>query len=104
MKQPSPHTSNTPTMEGMHTNVQETGGDSINREAVYLALFLAAGWKEHTRQGKKGVAAAYERFLELPAVVVIAVGWIVGVALLGSIALVLYWTVRVLVQLVVGSV
>ena len=91
-------------MEGMHTNVQETGGDSINRGAVYLALFLAAGWKEHTRQGKKGVAAAYERFLELPAVVVIAVGWIVGVALLGSIALVLYWTVRVLVQLVAGSV
>jgi hypothetical protein len=45
MKQPSPHTSNAPTMEGMHTNVQETVGDSVVRGAVYLA----AAWQEYTR-------------------------------------------------------
>src|SRR4028119_298907 len=45
MKQPSPHTSNTPTTEGMHTNVQEAVGDSIGRGAVYLA----AAWDEYIR-------------------------------------------------------
>ncbi len=34
------------------------------------------------------IGRAYERFLELPAVFVVAVMWMVGVALLGSIALV----------------
>jgi len=46
MKQPSPHTSNTSTMERMNTNAQETVGDSVVRGAVYLA----AAWEEHTRQ------------------------------------------------------
>lgn len=48
---------------------------------------------------------AYERFWELPVVFVIAVLWMLGVALLGSIALALYligW--GVLVQLVAGAV
>ncbi len=46
----------------------------------------------------------YERFLGLPPAFVLAVLWIAGVALLGSIALVLYSTVWVLVQAVVGSI
>jgi hypothetical protein len=145
MRQATPHTSNTSTMEGMHTNVQEAVGDSIGRGAVYLA----AAWDEYIRhefeahnvedtrvdwqgtryvlgesdyylpdstrrarwtmggkytQGKEGVATAYEWFLQLPPVVPLLVLWVVGVALLGSVALVLYWTVRVLVRLVVGSV
>ena len=50
------------------------------------------------------ISQAYERFLELPAVVVIAVLWMVGVALLGSIALVLYMTGAWLVQVVAGSI
>jgi hypothetical protein len=50
------------------------------------------------------VGQAYERFLELPVVVVLAVMWLAGATLLGSIALVLYSTVWVLVQAVAGSI
>jgi hypothetical protein len=46
----------------------------------------------------------YERFLGLPPALVLAVLWVAGVALLGSIALVLYWTGWVLVQAVAGSI
>jgi hypothetical protein len=45
MRQEAAQTSNTPTMEGMNTSVQEAAGDSIARAAVYLA----AAWEEHTR-------------------------------------------------------
>ena len=55
-------------------------------------------------QGKEGVATAYEWVHQLPPVVPLLVLWVAGVALLGSVALVLYWTVRVLVQLVTGSI
>ena len=55
-------------------------------------------------QGKEGVATAYEWFVQLPPVVPLLVLWVAGVALLGSVALMLYWTVRVLVQLVTGSI
>ena len=47
---------------------------------------------------------AYERFLELPVVVVLAVLWLTGATLLGSVVLVLYWTGRVLVQLAAGPI
>ena len=50
------------------------------------------------------VGQAYERFLELPVVVVLAVLWLAGTALLGSVALVLYSAGWVLVQLVVGAI
>ena len=50
------------------------------------------------------VGRIYERFLELPPAFVLAVMWMVGVALLGSIALVLYLTVGALVRLVAGSI
>jgi hypothetical protein len=50
------------------------------------------------------VGRTYERFLELPVPVVLAGLWVAGVALLGSIALALYWTDGVLVQLVAGSI
>ena len=56
------------------------------------------------KEGKEGVASAYERFLELPPVVVLLVMWVAGVALLGSGALVLYWIGRVLVGLMAGSI
>jgi hypothetical protein len=49
------------------------------------------------------IGQAYEQFLEIP-VVVLAVLWIVGVALLGSMALVLYMIGMGLVQLVAGSI
>ena len=42
------------------------------------------------KEGKVGVASAYEGFLELPQVVVVLVLWVAGVAFLGSCALVLY--------------
>jgi hypothetical protein len=60
------------------------------------------------KEGKEGVASAYEWFLQLPRVVVVSVVvsvlWVAGVALLGSGALVLYWIVRVLVGLMAGSI
>jgi len=47
---------------------------------------------------------AYGRFLELPPVVVLAVLWLAGAALLGSIALVLCLTVGALLPLLAGSI
>ena len=46
----------------------------------------------------------YERFLGLPPPFVLAVMWMSGVALLGSITLVLYSASLVLVQAVAGSI
>ena len=50
------------------------------------------------------IGQAYERFLGLPPAFVLAVTWVAGVALLGSIALVLYSTGGALVQLAAGSI
>jgi hypothetical protein len=60
--------------------------------------------RTHARLPLTIIGRAYERFLELPVVFVLAVLWMMGVALLGSIALVLYLSVRVLLQLVAGSI
>jgi hypothetical protein len=46
---------------------------------------------------------AYERFLEMPVPVVLAVLWVAGVALLGSCALMLYMLGTSLVSVVVGA-
>jgi hypothetical protein len=59
-------------------------------------------FREHlAREGgglakRKIVARAYERFRELPVVVVLAVLWLVGAALLGLYMLVLYLCVLLL--------
>ncbi len=45
MRQETPQTSDTPTMERMNTSVQEAVGDSIAQAAVYLG----AAWEEHAR-------------------------------------------------------
>ena len=50
------------------------------------------------------VGRTYERFLELPPAFVLAVMWVAGAALLGSIALLLYSTTWALVQAVAGSI
>jgi hypothetical protein len=50
------------------------------------------------------IGRAFERFLELPVVVVLAVMWLAGVALLGSVALVLYSAGWVLVRAVAGPI
>jgi hypothetical protein len=55
------------------------------------------------KEGKEGVALAYEGFLELPPVVVVLVLWVAGVALLGSSALVVYWVGSVVVGSLAGS-
>ena len=55
------------------------------------------------KEGKEGVASAYEGFLELPRVVVLLVLWVAGVALLGSCALVLYMAGSMLVRSLAGS-
>jgi hypothetical protein len=145
MRQETPQTSNTPTMEGVNTSGREGLSASIARGAVYVGDF----WEEHiwhefdahsvedTREvywqgtrhvlgpwgfyvpdstraswsmggqynrGKEGVATAYEWFLNLPPVVPMTVLWVVGVALVGTCALVLYWVGRVLVGLMAGSI
>ena len=50
------------------------------------------------------VGEAYERFLELPVALVLAVMWVVGAVLLGSAALVTYWTASALVRALAGSI
>jgi hypothetical protein len=50
------------------------------------------------------VGRTYERFLELPPAFVLAVMWVAGAALLGSIALLLYSTAWALVRLAAGSI
>jgi hypothetical protein len=55
------------------------------------------------KEGKEGVASAYEGFLEWPPGVVLLVLWVAGVALLGSCALVLYMAGSVLVRSLAGS-
>lgn len=45
--------------------------------------------KHRARIGER-IGAAYERFLELPIPVVLAILWLAGFALIGSIAAVLY--------------
>jgi hypothetical protein len=50
------------------------------------------------------IGRAYERFLVLPPAFVLTVMWVAGVALLGSIALMLYSVGWVLVQLAAGSI
>jgi hypothetical protein len=55
-------------------------------------------------QGKEGVATAYEWFLNLPPVVPLLVMWVVGLAILGTCALVVYWVGRLLVGLMAGAI
>ncbi len=50
------------------------------------------------------IGQAYERFLGLPPAFVLAAMWVTGVALLGSIALVLCSTGRALIRLAAGSI
>ena len=54
------------------------------------------------KEGKEGVASAYEGFLELPPVVVLMVMWVAGVALLSSCALALYMAGSVVVRSLAG--
>ena len=49
------------------------------------------------------IARAYERFLELPHLVVLAVLWVAGAALLGSLALALYMVGSLLVRVLAGA-
>jgi hypothetical protein len=46
----------------------------------------------------EGVGLAYERFLELPVLVVLVVMWVSGVALLGTCALLAYAIISALVR------
>jgi len=55
------------------------------------------------KEGKEGVASAYEGDLELPPAVVMLVLWVVGAAVLGSCALVLYMAGSVVVRSLAGS-
>jgi hypothetical protein len=56
------------------------------------------------KEDKEGVGTAYERFLQLPPMVVGLVLWVAGVALLGLCALGLYSVGWVLVGLLAGAI
>ena len=55
-------------------------------------------------RSSRALGLAYGRFLELPPVVVLAVLWLAGAALLGSVALGLYLTAGALLPLLAGSI
>ncbi len=50
-----------------------------------------------------GIGLAYERFLELPVPVVLLVMWVVGVALLGACALLVYVAMSALAGMVAAA-
>ena len=64
---------------------------------------IAAGSSSTATPAPKLMARAYEGFLGLPVLVVLAVMWVAGAALLGSGALVVYMVGSVLLRTVVGS-
>jgi len=56
-----------------------------------------------TKSSVDAIVFGYERFLELPVVVVLAVLWLAGAALLGTCALAAYLYGSLLVQMLAGS-
>jgi hypothetical protein len=64
---------------------------------------IAAGSSSTTAPTPKRIARAYERFLEMPVLVVLAVLWVAGAALLGSLALALYMVGSLLVPVIAGA-
>jgi hypothetical protein len=64
---------------------------------------IAAGSSSTATPAPKLMARAYEGFLGLPVLMVLAVMWVAGAALLGSGALVVYMVGSVLLRTVVGS-
>jgi hypothetical protein len=64
---------------------------------------IAVGSSSTVAPAPKLMARAYEGFLGLPVLVVLAVMWVAGAALLGSCALVVYMVGSVLLRTVVGS-
>ena len=63
----------------------------------------AAGPSNAPATAPKRLARAYEGFLEMPVLVVLAVMWAVGWVLLGSCALALYVAVSLLVSVIAGA-
>ena len=99
----------TPQDLGMFTDRALPQGETDDRPTTNLPEAVARG--QAVLQGPRvavrwplAVGRTYERFLELPVPVVLAVLWVAGAALLGSIALALSSTGWVLVQLVAGSI
>ena len=80
----------------MHSDAQQP----INE--AYKVIDRAPTEGRSTATASTGIGLAYERFWKLPGWFVLAVLWIGGVLLLGSIALVLYLIGWVLLQLVAG--
>jgi hypothetical protein len=78
----------------------------VSRGKIVEQLNIEARREEAKASARLPIALGrtYERFLGLPPAFVLAVLWMAGVALLGSIALVLYSTGWLLVQAVAGSI
>ena len=99
----------TPQDPGMFTDRALLQGETHVRPTTNLPEAVARG-QAVPREPRAAVrwppaiGRTYERFLELPQAFVLAVLWMVRATLLGSIALALYWTGWVLVQLAAGSI
>jgi hypothetical protein len=64
---------------------------------------LAEGSASNATPTPKRLAQAYERFLGMPVLAVLAVMWVAGAVLLGSCALVLYVVGSLVVGTIAGS-
>jgi hypothetical protein len=81
-----------------------SSGDGYKRLQVHGASRRdCRGVVEHRHPCSEADGRAYEGFLGLPVLVVLAVMWVAGAALLGSCALVVYMVGSVLLLTVVGS-
>ena len=84
---------------------------SFDTAAADINVSAATAGVEKTSVGSPGttttisgpIAQAYERFLGMPALVVLAVMWVAGAALLGSCALALYTVGSLLVPMIAGG-
>lgn len=90
--------------------IHEKGKLAVRRGRKTTGLLLCGGSRvtERIIIGKKrkafgeGIVRTYERFLELPVVVVLIVMWLAGALLLGTCALLLYLYGLSLVRVLTG--
>ncbi len=91
-------TTTTHEAQAAHTNVFAATAD-----AAGIVAGSTAGSSSTATPTPKRMVLAYERFLGMPVLVVLAAMWAAGVAILGSCVLVLYVVGSVLLQAVAGS-
>jgi hypothetical protein len=100
--------SNTKTRPWMGAAMTTT---TYKAQAADIKGFASTAEAERIAEGASSTAAptpnrmsrAYERFLQMPVLVVLGVLWVGGAALLGSLALALYMAASLLVPVIAGA-